>query len=80
MFKRGNIVRSIKGRDKDRLSVVLSSSDNKVYISDGKEHKLAEPKLKNPKHLEKLNIDIDESFLIGNERLRKELNRLKNEI
>ena len=34
----------------------------------------------NPKHLEKLNIDIDESFLIGNERLRKELNRLKNEI
>ena len=80
MFKRGNIVRSIKGRDKDRLSVVLSSSDNKVYISDGKEHKLTKSKLKNPKHLEKLNINIDESFLIGNERLRKELNRLKNEI
>ena len=80
MFKRGNIVRSIKGRDKDRLSVVLSFSDNKVYISDGKEHKLTKSKLKNPKHLEKLNINIDESFLIGNERLRKELNRLKNEI
>ena len=80
MFKRGNVVRSIKGRDKDKLSVVLSFNDNKVYISDGKEHKLTQPKLKNPKHIEKLNIDIDESFLIGNKRLRKELNRLKNEI
>ena len=80
MFKRGNIVRSIKGRDKDKISVVLSFGDNKVYISDGKEHKLTEPKLKNPKHLENLNINIDESFLIGNERLRKKLNRLKNEI
>ena len=80
MFKRGNVVRSIKGRDKDKISVVLSFYDNKVYISDGKEHKLTQPKLKNPKHIEKLNIDIDESFLIGNKRLRKELNRLKNEI
>ena len=80
MFKRGNVVRSIKGRDKDKLSVVLSFNDNKVYISDGKEHKLTKPKLKNPKHLEYLNLSIDESYLIGNERLRKELNRLKNEI
>ena len=80
MFKRGNVVRSIKGRDKDKLSVVLSFNDNKVYISDGKEHKLTKPKLKNPKHLENMNFSIDESFLIGNNRLRKELNRLKNEI
>ena len=80
MFKRGNVVRSIKGRDKGKLSVVFSYQDNKVYIVDGKEHKLTKPKLKNPKHLENLNVSIDESFLIGNERLRKELNRLKNEI
>ena len=80
MFERGNIVRSLKGRDEDKISVVLRYEDNKVYISDGKEHKLTKPKLKNPKHLEKTNFDIDESFLIGNERLRKELNRLKNEI
>ena len=44
MFKRGNVVRSIKGRDKDKLSVVLSFNDNKGYISDGKEHKLTKPK------------------------------------
>ena len=80
MFERGNIVRSIKGRDKDKISVVLEFKDNKVYISDGKEHKLTEPKLKNPKHVEKLNLSIDESFLKGNNRLRKKLNRLKNEI
>ena len=80
MFERGNIVRSLKGRDKDKISVVLSCENNKVYISDGKEHKLTKPKLKNPKHLEKLNLDINERFLIGNKRLRKELNRLKNEI
>ena len=30
--------------------------------------------------IKKLNVNIDESFLIGNERLRKKLNRLKNEI
>ena len=80
MFKRGNIVRSIKGRDKDKISVVLEFKDNRVYISDGKEHKLTEPKLKNPKHIENLNLSIDESFLTGNKRLRKKLNRLKNEI
>ena len=80
MFERGNIVRSLKGRDKGKISVVMSCEFNRVYIADGKEHKLTEPKLKNPKHLENLNINIDESFLIGNERLRKELNRLKNEI
>ena len=80
MFKRGNVVRSLKGRDEDKISVVLRYEDNKVYISDGKEHKLTKPKLKNPKHLEKTNFNLDESFLIGNERLRKELNRLKNEI
>ena len=80
MFERGNIVRSIKGRDKGKISVVLSYENNAVYIADGKEHKLTKPKLKNPKHLEKLNCDLDESFFIGNERLRKELNRMKNEI
>ena len=80
MFKRCNIVRSIKGRDKDRISVVLSVLDKAVYIADGKEHTLAEPKLKNPNHIEYLNCDIDESFLSGDKRLRKELNRLKNEI
>jgi len=80
MFERGNIVRSIKGRDKGKISVVLSYENNKVYIADGKEHKLTEPKLKNPKHLEKLNFNLDESYFIGNERLRKKLNRLKNEI
>ncbi len=80
MFERGNIVRSIKGRDKGKLSVVFSYQDNKVYIVDGKEHKLTKPKLKNPKHVESLKLNIDECFLIGNERLRKELNRLKNEI
>ena len=80
MFERGNIVRSIKGRDKDKISVVLDFKDNRVYISDGKEHKLTEPKLKNPKHIENLNFSIDESYLTGNKRLRKKLNRLKNEI
>ena len=80
MFKRGNIVRSIKGRNKGKISVVLELKDNKVCIADGKEYKLTEPKLKNPKHLENLNLNLDESFLIGNERLRKELNRLENEI
>ena len=80
MFERGNLVRSIKGRDKGKISVIFSCENNKIYIVDGKERKLTNPKLKNPKHLENLNLNIDESFLIGNERLRKKLNRLKNEI
>ena len=46
MFKRGNIVRSLKGRDKGKISVVMSCEFNRVYIADGKEHKLTEPKLK----------------------------------
>lgn len=80
MFERGNIVRSIKGRDKGRLLVILSVENDKLLLADGKERKLTKPKSKNPKHIEELNLKLTEDFLVGNERLRKELNRLKNEI
>ncbi len=80
MFKKYDVVRSIKGRDKDRLLVVIKVENEKVFVVDGKERKLAKPKSKNPKHLLPLNKTINEGFLTGNIRLRKELDRLKNEI
>lgn len=47
----GNIVCSLSGHDKGVYSVVVDKTERGVLLCDGKHHRLANPKLKNPKHL-----------------------------
>jgi ribosomal protein L14E/L6E/L27E len=47
----GTVVKSLKGRDKDKYFCVVCIEDGYVYLCDGKEHKLAKPKRKNIKHI-----------------------------
>ena len=47
----GNIVCSLSGHDKSVYSVVVDKTEKGFLIIDGKHHRLANPKLKNPKHL-----------------------------
>ena len=58
----GRIVRSVAGHDKFRFYVVTRVDENRVWIADGKMHKLEKPKAKNPKHLRvtKTLIDADD--------------------
>ena len=51
----GQIVISLAGHDKGSCHVVTATDGDKVYIADGKHRKLASPKLKNSKHLQKTN-------------------------
>jgi large subunit ribosomal protein L14e len=47
----GALVRSLKGRDRNRSFLVLEVRADRVAIADGDVHPVARPKWKNPKHL-----------------------------
>ncbi len=51
LMKVGQIVKSTSGRDQGRFYVILSEENGWFYLADGKLHKQAAPKKKNPKHL-----------------------------
>ena len=42
----GTVVKSLKGRDKDKYFCVVCIEDGYVYLCDGKERKLSKPKRK----------------------------------
>ncbi|QNO14768.1 RNA-binding protein [Alkalicella caledoniensis] len=47
----GNLVRSKKGRDKDKLYVILELQGDRVTLVDGKFRTIKKPKQKNVKHI-----------------------------
>lgn len=50
-----DIVKSLKGRDKGHCYVIASSERSYFKVVDGKTRKLANPKLKNIKHVSFIN-------------------------
>ncbi len=54
-LKRGLVVRARAGRDMDGFFVVLSVENGYAMIADGKRRKLASPKRKNIRHLQRTN-------------------------
>ena len=48
---KGDLVVCTSGREKDRLMCVAEFDGKYVYVCDGKERKLNNPKRKNPKHV-----------------------------
>ena len=51
MTVNGSLVISLAGHDAGRIYLVVSQNGKCVYLSDGREHKLARPKRKNIKHI-----------------------------
>jgi ribosomal protein L14E/L6E/L27E len=74
MLKRGSVVISLKGKDKDLLLCVASLSEKGVLVCDGKKRRLDNPKLKNPKHLKALDKVLSEEQMRTDKQLRKALN------
>jgi ribosomal protein L14E/L6E/L27E len=70
------VVKSIAGRDKDRLLVVTDVTEAHVLVIDGKERPLQRAKRKNPRHILPTEHMLSEEMLRFNNPLRKALNRL----
>lgn len=47
----GKIVLSLSGRDKGKSLAVINCDKNYVWVADGKERKIENPKKKNIKHI-----------------------------
>lgn len=73
-LKRGSVVRSAAGRNKGKVMCVLKVEKNFVYAADGKEYSVAQPKLKNMRHIEPTGAVIsNEELLKYDSRLRRAL-------
>ncbi|MDR0859061.1 MAG: KOW domain-containing RNA-binding protein [Oscillospiraceae bacterium] len=58
-FAEYRLCRSLAGRDKGTLYLKVGESPGRVLVVDGKYHKLAKPKAKNPKHLQLLGLEVE---------------------
>ncbi len=57
-FMVGDVVKSLSGHDQNRLFIVVGIDKNGyIAIIDGRYREKTKPKLKNPKHLEKVAHD-----------------------
>jgi len=54
----GQVVRSLAGHDSDSFYVVLAVQPGRVFLADGRQRKLAKPKAKNVRHIQKTNTII----------------------
>ncbi len=69
----GMVVRSCSGHDKDRCYLVVRTDDAFAWIADGKRRKLAEPKRKNPRHLQPVDRSFDMNGMDTDRKLRRAL-------
>ena len=59
----GQYARSIAGHDSGQLYVIISSETGKVSVADGKSKKLANPKVKNAKHIQIIDKKVDDNII-----------------
>lgn len=74
-FRKGELVVCTAGREKERLMCVTEFDGKYVYVCDGKERLLNNPKRKNPKHVKKTNKQIPDSMFLTDRALRKALSK-----
>ncbi len=74
-MKRGTVVKSLQGHDKDTLYVVLDVKDNFAIVCDGKNKTLLKPKKKNCRHLQNTGkfIELSAYNPLYDAHIRKEL-------
>ena len=78
MYFRGQVIKSQAGRDKGYLMTVVSFDEKAVYVCDGKERRLGNPKRKNPRHIMKTRFSLTEEELCSDSGLRKALARIES--
>jgi ribosomal protein L14E/L6E/L27E len=73
LLKRGSVVRSLRGRDGERLMAVLEVTPDRVLVADGRKRRIENPKRKNPRHLAPIGALLDETSMASNRELRRAL-------
>ena len=74
-LRKGDLVVCTAGREKDRLMCVADYDGKYVYVCDGKERKLDNPKRKNPKHVIKTDKKLSDNMFLTDRALRKALSK-----
>ena len=77
MYQRGQVVKSLAGRDKGYLLTVVSADETNVFVCDGEERPLNNPKRKNPRHIESVGMCISDNQMASDRALRKALAAIK---
>ena len=72
-LRKGSVVRSKAGRDKDKLMAVIGTEGKTLLLCDGKERRLEKPKRKNPLHIAPTKTVLDDSAMATNRSLRRAL-------
>lgn len=80
MLERGTVVRSLAGRDSNRLLAVMQADEKSVLVCDGKERPIDRPKKKNLRHVEATGIILSGDSLATNRALKKALKEAETEI
>ena len=75
-IERGSLVYSIAGRDKGILFLVLKRDGDFVYLADGDQRRLENPKKKKIKHTNKTNTLLEFDENISNSDIRKMLKKV----
>ena len=78
MYFRGQVIKSAAGRDKGYLMTVISYDGKSVFVCDGKERRLGNPKRKNPKHITITAYSLTEEDMNSDRGLRKALARIES--
>lgn len=68
-YRPGQLVRSLSGRDKGLYCVVVDTAQGRVLVADGKQHRVHEPKAKNPRHLAQTNRFVSAKALASDKLL-----------
>ena len=85
-IRRGDVVRSLAGHDKDTLFCVVDTDGEFLLLANGKERKLNSPKRKNAKHAQRAGSSDHPVFLrlksgdpVGDNEVRKALAAFRDE-
>ncbi len=69
----GTVVKSLSGKDRGQLLVVVGSDAHRWLVADGRRRKLQSPKAKNPKHLLECGIQLTPDRYRTDRQIRKNL-------
>ena len=72
----GTVVKSLKGRDKDKYFCVVCIEDEYVFLCDGKERKLSNPKHKKIKHIKVTQAKLQTETLQVDKHINKAIKSL----
>lgn len=70
-YSHGQLVLCLKGKEKGRLMCIIGADEKFVYLADGRERTLDNPKRKNPKHVQVTEKNISHLLPLTDKNLRK---------